>query len=165
MAALAGGTVHGFFRDEQSGAAAALWATTLLAIGLSALAAWAVGASLRFSPAVVRWVVVVAVVEFLLYAVVLSRSQAFAVAILNYLPAAVFLLIVFALELRRLRSREMLAAVVGLLLTFVAAGVQLGRLAVHPGYFDHNALYHVIQAAALFLLFRGARGGMVGVRE
>jgi hypothetical protein len=163
LAALAGGTVHGFFLGERSRGAVALWATTLLAIGLSALAAWAIGASLRFSPVVARWIVIAAAVEFLLYAAVLVLTQAFAVAILNYLPAAVFLLVVFVLKYRRLRSRDMLAAVVGLVLTFVAAGVQLGGLALHPAYFNHNALYHAVQAAALFLLFVGARG-VVGVR-
>ena len=45
----------------------------------------------------------------------------------------------------------------GLGLTFVAAAVQQGRVGLHPRYFNHNALYHLIQGAGLFLVFRGAR--------
>ena len=36
-----------------------------------------------------------------------------------------------------------------------AAGVQQGRVDVHPVYFDHDVLYHLIQAVALVLMFRG----------
>ena len=45
----------------------------------------------------------------------------------------------------------------GLGLTFVAAAVQQARVGLHPRYFNHNALYHLIQGAGLFLVFRGAR--------
>ena len=31
------------------------------------------------------------------------------------------------------------------------------EIALHPVYFDHNAVYHVVQAAALVLLFLGFR--------
>jgi hypothetical protein len=50
-----------------------------------------------------------------------------------------------------------LYGVTGLALTFVAAAVQQLRIAIHPVYFNHNALYHVIQAGALLLIFVAAR--------
>jgi hypothetical protein len=37
-----------------------------------------------------------------------------------------------------------------------AAGVQAMHLAPHPG-FNHNDLYHVMQIAAMWLFYRGAR--------
>ncbi len=40
----------------------------------------------------------------------------------------------------------------------VAAGVQQLGIALHPVYFDHNALYHLIQAVAVLMLFLSARG-------
>jgi hypothetical protein len=58
---------------------------------------------------------------------------------------------------RRTRNRPLALTITGLLLTFVAAGVQQAGIAVHPVYFNHNALYHVIQGVALFLIFVGAR--------
>jgi hypothetical protein len=45
----------------------------------------------------------------------------------------------------------------GLALSVVAAVLQQQRVAVHPVYFDHNALYHLVQAIALVVLYRGLR--------
>jgi hypothetical protein len=42
-------------------------------------------------------------------------------------------------------------------LTFVAAGVQQAGVALGSIHFNHNALYHVIQAVALFMIFWSAR--------
>ncbi len=44
--------------------------------------------------------------------------------------------------------------VAGILASFVGAGVQMSGFALHR-HFNHNDLYHVIQAGALYLLFRG----------
>ncbi|MFA5516389.1 MAG: hypothetical protein WDA20_08890, partial [Desulfuromonadales bacterium] len=44
----------------------------------------------------------------------------------------------------------------GILVSFVAAGVQATRLAPHP-FFNHNDLYHIIQIGAFYLLYRGGR--------
>ena len=41
----------------------------------------------------------------------------------------------------------------GIISTFAAAGVQQTGLAMHPIYFNHNALYHLIQGLALFMVF------------
>ncbi|MBI1894690.1 MAG: hypothetical protein HYS14_11320 [Candidatus Rokubacteria bacterium] len=93
--ALAGGTVHGFFLDERTLGARVLWPAALLALGLVALAAWEIGATLRFAPPLVRKISLVARAEFVVYAgVVFFVSQAFAVAVLNYLPAMLFLAVV-----------------------------------------------------------------------
>ena len=50
-----------------------------------------------------------------------------------------------------------MAGIVGIAATVVAAAVQQLRVAVHPRYFNHNALYHVTQAIALFLILRAAQ--------
>ena len=44
----------------------------------------------------------------------------------------------------------------GVAVSVAAAAVQASGFAPHPG-FNHNDLYHVIQLAAMFLLYRGAR--------
>jgi hypothetical protein len=43
-----------------------------------------------------------------------------------------------------------------MVLTLVAAVVQQRRIALHPAYFNHNALYHAIQAIALGMIYLGA---------
>ncbi len=157
-AALTGGTVHGFFPDPETAGARLLWAATLLAAGITALAAWGAGARIQFSTAVARWIERAALLAFAGYvALVAAGVQTFAVVIANYLPAAAFLLVVLLLAYRRTSARPLLLASLGLGATFLAAAIQGARLGLHPVYFNHNALYHAVQAGALLLLFLGAR--------
>jgi hypothetical protein len=157
-AALLGGTVHGFFPDESSTAHSFLWSATLLAIGVATLPAWAVGAKLLFVPRMARWIQTLAVAELVVYAfLVVFATSDFRLAIAMYLPASLFLLVALWIGWRRQRVPALRTAAVGLVLTLVAAAVQQLRVALHPVYFDHNTLYHVVQAVALVLLFVGAR--------
>jgi hypothetical protein len=159
VAALLGGITHGFLPDEQARLYRAIWIATLLAIGAAALASWAIGARLIFSERTSGRVIAFAALLFAAYVVaVLFVSQSFAVAIVHYLPAAAFLLFAFAAAWRRRRSQFLAAGIAGVVLTFVAAAVQHGRIGLHPRYFNHNAFYHLIQAFALLLIFLAARG-------
>ena len=76
---------------------------------------------------------------------------------INYSPAALFLLIAFLTAYRREKHGAYLFGVSGMVLTFAAALCQQLGLGLHPIYFNHNAVYHVIQAVALFLIFLAAR--------
>jgi hypothetical protein len=158
LAALLGGTVHGFLPDGQTRAGALLWRATLLAIGLAATAAWQVGAGVALSRRTARWLSIAAMTDLIAYgALVILVTQRFSIAIVNYLPAVLFLLGAFGAVYQRTRARPVLVAMAGLALTFVGSGIQQARITVHPVYFNHNALYHLIQAAALVLIFWGAR--------
>jgi hypothetical protein len=158
LAALAGGTVHGFFHEPASTGLRILWPSTLLAVGVTALAAWAIGAHMMFPVQVARWVIITAVIGFIGYsALVLFVSQAFLIAALNYLPAVGFMFVAFSLQWRHTGERSLVLGLVGLGLTVIAAGLREARLAIHPVYFDHNALYHILQALALLLIFLSAR--------
>ncbi len=157
-APLFGGTVHGFFADEESFGNLILWRATLLSIGIAAYCAWAVGARLLLHERLWRVVMAVAGVELLVYsAVALVVSQDFRLAVGDYLPATLFLLIALVVANRREPARALHAAAAGLVLTLVAAVIQQLQIPLHPVYFDHNALYHVVQAIALLLFFVGAR--------
>lgn len=156
--ALAGGTVHGFFLDESSAGYRVLWPATLLSLGVTATAMWFVAsfAGLRDrSGRVVRQAAVAAFVAYTV--VVLFFDQRFLVAIAAYLPATLFLLVILGIAYVRTRNGAVGIGVVGLLLTFVAAAVQQLGIGLHPRYFNHNALYHVIQGVALVMIYRGAR--------
>ena len=155
--ALAGGTVHGFFL-EAGVAHRLLWGATLLAIGVTAAAAWIAGARMLFRAPIagaIAWAAGLALAGYA--ARVLSEAQAFRVAILFYLPAALFLTVAHLVLFVRTRTPEVGAGLAGLALTFLAAFFQQARVALHPVYFTHNAVYHVLQGAALFLIFMGAR--------
>jgi hypothetical protein len=163
-AALLGGIEHGFLADKGSRADAAVWTATLLALGVAALAAWGSGSRMILTARASRVVTGAAALVFAGYALVVLRfDRRFAVAIAHYLPAALFLVAAFGIALRRTGDPRLRAGLAGLGLTFAAAGVQQARIPLHPRYFDHNALYHAIQAVGLVLLYRGA--ARAGARE
>jgi hypothetical protein len=156
--ALLGGLVHGFFAEQGTRVHDVLWVLTLLAIGVTSAAMWFIGADIQLGARGARLVRQAAIAALLAYAwIVAFVDSHFYVAIAAYLPATVFLIVALVLFYRRAPSRALLLGILGLALTFVAAAVQQLRIAIHPVWFNHNALYHVIQGAALALLFVGAR--------
>ena len=60
-------------------------------------------------------------------------------------------------ESRRHRAAGPRWGATALALMFVGSIVQFRRVAVHPVYFNHNALYHAIEAIALLFMFGAAR--------
>lgn len=173
LGSLLGGTVHGFFNDPASRGQAILWPLTLLCLGVTSGAMWFLGACIQLRGSAVQWVQRAAIAFVVVYAcVVLFVYSRFLVAIAAYLPATVYLTVVLARDYLRRPHPRVLAGVAALLLTFVAAAVQQLRIAAHPVYFNHNALYHVIQGVALVLLYmcarhistRGVVGAEAGVR-
>jgi len=158
VGSLAGGTVHGFFLSGSSLVGVALWRAALLSIGVAALCGWVIGARLLFGRRTARAIRLVATVESIVYAIVIvGLNDSFWVAVANYLPPTVFLMVALAVGYRATREPGTAIGMVGFASTMLAAAIQQLRVAVHPLYFNHNALYHAIQAAALFMIFRSAR--------
>lgn len=154
LASLFGGTVHGFFLDQATVGHQLLWPATMVAIGGATFAAWLAGAAALLPRRTARVLGIAAGAQFVAYCgFVLAGAHDFTVAVVNYLPASIFLLLVFAVSYTNQRASRVLIGLVGVVSTFVAAGVQQMGLAVHPVYFNHNALYHLIQGLALFLVF------------
>ena len=151
-ASLAGGTVHGFFADSK-----ALWRFELIALGVVSASAWAIGARLLFTDRVAGFVTAAALVELAVYSLlVVFVTDSFSIAIANYLPSTLFLIVAFFASYRSGAGTPVAIGLYGLLLTLAAAAVQQARIGLHPTYFNHNALYHLLQAIALFLIFRAA---------
>jgi len=158
FAALTGGTMHGFFADVASPLRVWLWRATLVALGVVALAAWAiVGRMLLPADAAGTLLLAAAMVTAVYMVVVIAVDDRFKIAIVNYVPPTVFMLLAFVVAYRQGRPSA-ITGIVGLVLTLVAAIVQQQQIALHRVYFNHNALYHAIQAAGLFLIFLSARG-------
>ncbi len=158
VASALGGTVHGFFLDASSPGRAILWPASLLAIFVTSLAAWNISAILELDErgsTLVRRLAIAQLVIFSL--VVVFVTSKFYVAIAAYLPSTLILLFALASTYRRRPEPAVRWGVTGLALTLVAAAVQQLRIGVHPVYFNHNALYHVIQGVALGMIFVAAR--------
>ncbi len=158
IGAFAGALVHGFFADEASEIHVNLWLLTLASLGVMALAGWCIGAVLLLPAKTVAVVQRVALLELLGYCFYISQYESgFAVALANYLPAVLFMLTGFICVWRKTRAPAVLAGIAGLLLTFAGAGVQHFKVALHAVYFDHNALFHLIQFSAIILIYLCAR--------
>jgi hypothetical protein len=167
-ASLLGGVFHGHFENEFTTPGRQLWTAALLAIGAAAFAGEGLAARLAFTQATARWITRVAALKLALYAgFVALEPRPFRAAVLDYLPAALFLLTALGLAWRRAPRAGAGLAAAGLSITLAAAGIQQLRISPHPIYLDHNALYHVVQAAGFALLYAGARPlcGAIAARE
>jgi hypothetical protein len=146
VAALAGGTYHGF----PSFYPGTLWKTTLVAAGAASCAmVVATGVATRLAARFFFWF---SILKFAAYLGWIAFNDQFLAVLIDSGSA---LLIVAALHAVRGDAawRWMISAVA---VSVAAAGVQAMHLAPHPG-FNHNDLYHVMQIAAMWLFYRGAR--------
>lgn len=156
-ASLLGALVHGFY-DTSTKAGGMLWPATLLAIGAGAFAAEGVALRLACPPRAHAPLTRLSAAKLALYAgLVLSWSQAFWLAIANYVPSALLLLAAFRVAHRAAPRPGLRSAALGLAVTLLAAIVQRLGLQLHAQYFDHNVLYHLVQALGFALLFTGAK--------
>jgi hypothetical protein len=146
LAALVGGTYHGFPSFYPN----VLWKTTLVAAGAASCAmVIATGVGTRIAPKLFFWL---ALLKFAAYLAWIASTDSFFAVVADSGSA---LLLVAALHAIRGGAawRWMIS---GVAVAVAAAGVQAMKLAPHP-HFNHNDLYHVIQLAAMWLLYRGAR--------
>jgi hypothetical protein len=140
-AALLGGTWHGFWRSEI------LWKATTLSVGFASFGMVA-GSALAVTAGFSRKALLAfATVKLFSYVVWMLGHDAFIWVVADTGSA---LLIVGVLHVWKLNG-WMLA---GVGVSVLAGLAQAGGLALHE-HFNHNDLYHVIQIAAMFLLYRG----------
>jgi hypothetical protein len=166
LAAFTGGLVHGFLMDASLLANRIIWPTTILFVGVTALSCWWLGFYLIASKYFIKKLNFLALLTFILYvAIVILHRRTFNVAIVYYLPAAMFLLIAitwfyqnnaFYQEMTHLNLSLMVGAC-GITITLLAALGQQRSWAIHPKYFTYNATYHLIQGIGLAMLFFSAK--------
>ncbi len=156
VAALAGGTFHGFSLVLPQSVLHGVWKVTAYAVGVAGFCLF-VGALVASVPASPRRLLVpIPAVKLAVYAGWMVRHDDFRYVIYDY---AATLLVILALQahaglVRREPGAPWIAG--GVLVAFAAAVVQRSGLSLHP-HFNHNDLYHVIQMAGTYLFYRGAR--------
>ena len=89
--------------------------------------------------------------------VVLLVHESFSSIVYFYTPALVLLLIAAGQQAIRSRDTGWTLIATGLIMSAGAAMLQQAKVAVHPVYFDHNAVYHVVQSVAILFLYFGWR--------
>jgi hypothetical protein len=158
-AAFGGAVFHAFFPAKVGTPAGyTIWLLTTAAIALAAatmlLLAW------RLVRPHTPWLVrggVAAGYAISFVATIALIDPSYRTVVLFYGPVLLALLVAAVLAARQSPNSGWRWIAMGLALSVVAAVLQQQRVAAHPVYFDHNALYHLVQAIALVVLYRGLR--------
>jgi hypothetical protein len=162
-AAFWGAAFHAFFPGGTATSSGFLaWVPVVLSIVVVASALLDLG--LRVSaprlPAPARLAIVAAYAGAFV-AVTLLIDASYGVIVRFYSPVLVLFLVAALVQAARTRSRGWTLIAISFALSLVAGVLQQARVALHPEYFDHNAVYHVVQGAALVLMYRGFRDAPV----
>ena len=155
LGALLGGVSHGWGPALTDFWRVVLWKATALSIGVVSYSALIGMGCVVLRGAPLRWLQALAAAKLLLYWGWMATHDEFRYVIYDYAPS--LLLAALAglwLWLRRNQPAGAWIAA-GVAVSFAGAGVQLSGFALHR-HFNHNDLYHVIQMAGLYLLYRGA---------
>ncbi len=154
LAAALGGTWHGFAPAFAPVAVLLLWKATVLCVGIASFGMLAGSAISTTAGNVRKSLLAVAAAKLAIYSGWMVGHSEYIYVIADTGAA---LALVAALHLRSAvhdRASRWILAGVGV--SVLAAGVQASGFALHR-HFNHNDLYHVIQIAAMILLYAGAR--------
>jgi hypothetical protein len=156
IAAWTGGFWHGFGPEIDPGAATVLWKIAIFSIGAAAATMLAGAAIATLRPPLRTALLVGVGVKLALYVAWMSRHDDFRYVIYDYAPAMALVLLLEVVALARGRGRGAGWIILGILLSFAAAGIQRSEL-VFAANFNANDLYHLVQIGALVVLYFGAR--------
>ena len=155
-ASLLGGSFHGLRTHLTESVAAMLWKGSVYSIGV---ASWSM-----FSAVIVatsqrpwrQWLLVAVAVKFLLFATWMTTHSEFRFVIFDYGSAMIAILIAQVHGWLGRRDQSAAWITTGVIVGFFAALIQLSGFAIHR-QFNHNDLFHVIQAVSFYLFYRGGR--------
>jgi hypothetical protein len=152
LAAIAGGTSHGWAPRMAPSSLSALWLVTYGLVGLGHLLILA-GAAIAATRGGLRAALLVALVlRFAVWFAVIAGRPDFRYVVYDYAGTLLGLLVLAAC-LARWGRHGAGWIVAGVATSLVGAVIQRGRLAPSPA-FNHNDLFHVVQAVGLYLYFR-----------
>jgi len=143
LGAFLGGTWHGFVQSDL------LWKATVLAVGVASFSMLAGSAFAVLSGNPRTVVLAFAAAKLLIYSGWMLAHDEFIFVVLD---TGIAFAAVALLHLWRFNGWIL----AGVAVSVAAALVQASGFALHR-HFNHNDLYHVIQIAAMVLLYRGAQ--------
>jgi hypothetical protein len=152
IAAMAGGTYHGFIQSFTPGTSSALWKLTIYSVGVSALLMLSASILATTKGSLKTILLGATVVSFLFYVIVMIKQNDFRYVIYYYAPAMITILILQLIW----RQASTNWTVSGIVLSFGAASVQQSGFRAGQ-HFNHNDVYHIMQMTAMYLLYRGGK--------
>lgn len=155
IGSLAGGVAHGFAPYLSETAYAVIWRITLYAVGIASFYMVSGTARAALRHRVASWLILTAGIKLIVYLYRTSTTPNFALAIYEYVPNMIAVLVMGLVLRKHRRDVSGLWLTLGVVVSFLAAGIQLSGVALYPN-FNHNDLYHVVQMVGLMLFYRGA---------
>lgn len=155
-AAFWGAVFHAFFaRGTSTPPGFAAWVPVVLSILVvaSTLLDLALDVSVPRLPPRARYAIV-GTYAALFATVALLVDTSFGTIVRFYAPVVLLFLVVAGRKAAQGREAGWTLIAVSFAITVLAAGLQQARVSLHE-HFDHNAVFHVLQGAALVLLYRG----------
>jgi hypothetical protein len=159
VSSVTGGSYHGFFPGGTEGPGGwAVWITTMLILGVVAGLAWVLFFLLLGGARGLRAVVVAVTAGFLVYAYVVVRiDHSFRVSAIASAPPVLAVLVLMLARVVRGGHGNAARASAAIVLMLAAAVLQQLHVGLHPRWFNHNALYHLLEGIALAVLFVAVR--------
>jgi hypothetical protein len=156
LAALLGGTWHGFGPRLSEFALALVWKVTVLSVGVASFGMLAGSAAATTPPAAAKALLWIAAAKLALYGSWMLFHSEYVYVIVDTGLALAAVAALHGWSAMRAHDRASLWVLGGVGASLLAAGVQASGFAPHPD-FNHNDLYHVIQICAMLLFYAGAR--------
>ena len=142
-AAFLGGTWHGFLQSNL------LWKATTLSAGVASFGMVAGSSWAVFSGPIRAFALTAALAKLVVYSAWMLSHDAFLYVVID---TGIAFIVVAALHLWKWNG----PILAGVAVSIAGALVQASGFRLHE-HFNHNDLYHVIQIAAVVLLYRGAK--------
>lgn len=153
MAALAGGTYHGFYDQLEPTVAAVLWKVAVFALGLTSAAL--VSASATYAAPErhrIAWYIAI-IAKFCIFAWWMSGHDAFRYVVADLAVSILAIIGLHYWRWYRSGDRLQLWIVAAMLIAVAGAVLQQWQISLHT-HFDHNDLYHLVQIVAMIVLAR-----------
>ncbi len=153
LAGVLGGTWHGFEDTIDAATLALIWLLNEWCIGLFGVGVTSATILAAFTGSTRRVLLALVALAFVVFAVWAWGHDSFRYVLVYSLAVMVFVIGVHLTRLRRLTATPWIVAGIGV--SAAASAAQASAIALGP--LDHNDIFHLIQLAAMLLLFNGAR--------
>lgn len=152
-AAMIGGTVHGF-RQGLSKLTSKLWKIIPVTVGIAGLSLVCGIVIADIRPSLQPFFIIAILTKFVICVYWSIRNNSFRYIVYDSLSSIGVILIMQLIFLFTHTGPGAIWILAGILVCFVAGAVQLSKFSLHR-HLNHNDLYHLIQMAAMYLLYRG----------
>lgn len=156
LAALTGGTVHGFQGIMDEELRQKLWRATLILLVCATYLLFLTGVKSFSHPRWQRILFVVGLFIFGFMVFLVNKIPEFKFVIYYYAPILVTVLLLNYQMYSKYRRTSNKFATFGLLFLVISSLCQYYKIGLSPT-FDHNDIYHVVSLFAFYLLYIGAR--------